>query len=66
VFGCALDERVRRGSRGLDHHHDRRADFHDNYDDNNHDCRNANRTDCHRRRACGVPTDSGVVAWCFT
>jgi hypothetical protein len=48
VFGCALDELVSRGSRGLERydHHDRRADFHDNYDDNDHhyhDGRNADR-----------------------
>jgi hypothetical protein len=45
VFGCALDELVRRESRRLNwgsrppkrnDHHDRRADFHDNYDDNDH------------------------------
>jgi hypothetical protein len=52
VFGCALDELVRRGSRGhrLNNHHDRRADFHDNYDDyDHHDSRlNPDRPNRHR------------------
>jgi hypothetical protein len=54
VFGCALDELVRRGSRGLERydHHDGRADFLDNYDDNDHhdDSRlNADRPNRDRR-----------------
>jgi hypothetical protein len=59
VFGCALDERVRRGSRRLNwgsrphkcnDHHDHRADFHDNFDNNNHhDRRNSDRPNRHRR-----------------
>jgi hypothetical protein len=52
VFGCALDKFVRQGSRPpkRNDHHDRRADFHDNYDDNDHhDSRlNPDRPNRHR------------------